>query len=123
MAKKRKITCLSCGKGMRGKWAACPRCGKPSLARNRRVAKASAPSFIARTAAAPVMCLAGHPNRAGAKCCTTCGQLLPGQAVPPLSMVTKSALADNFWRVQTQNSPDPAVRELYRRARLEGGAW
>jgi hypothetical protein len=39
-------------------------------------------------------------------------------------MVTKSAFADNFWERRLADSPDPAMREMYWRARWgqDGGS-
>jgi hypothetical protein len=75
----------------------------------------SARKFAAKTAGM-VQCPGGHLNRPGGNCCSTCAQPMPGVRVPPLSAVTKSAFANEFWKRELGSSPDPGMRELYRQA-------
>jgi len=120
-SRKAEATCLGCGKSLKAKWAACPRCRRVNMA---RVRKTAAPvltkSARAVLKSATVQCGRGHWNRPGGACCTVCGDLMPGIAVPPVEWVGKSALATNFWETQYGNSPDPGLREMVRKARYGG---
>jgi hypothetical protein len=116
--KGQKMRCF-CGAKLRRGARECPRCHrvtKAGLNANLRkaVAAAAGPSFTGKAAAGPqaAWCSKGHPSRPGGTCCTSCGDLMPGVPVPPLSAVGKSAVARNFWTAQLGNSPRPADREL-----------
>jgi hypothetical protein len=104
---------------------------KSKKKRARVVQKAAGRTLITKAAArfaastaGMVECGQGHLNRPGGTVCTTCTDPMPGVPVPPMSMIGKSAFADEHWRKDLASSPDPEKREIYQQARYRanGGA-
>lgn len=116
-AKEPKVRC--CGRKLRRGARECPRCHRVTKAglnanlRKAVAAQGGAVAFIGKGAGAAVAyCGQGHPNRPGGNCCVRCSAPMPGVVVPPLSAVTKSAFARQFWAREVGGSPDPGLREL-----------
>src|SRR5690348_678038 len=105
MAKKGKkksrarVTCLGCGKGLKKKWAACPKCARPNVAK-RQAEKAAARTRCPRC---------GAVSRRAARRCSRC------KAPLLLSAVGKSAAdqrRDDFL-AKVRTSYDPVERQGY----------
>ena len=110
--KKGKIMCLACGGRMRGKDAACRKCGQANPA----VSKAAgAPLFLAKSAGnvVPFLAKSQRPwcvrgcgrGAAGARHCTRCGTLLQG--MPARHGVAKAAAAESPWAAAWRRETDP----------------
>ncbi len=111
--KKSKPTCPTCGKALKSRWAMCPKCGKPNLARSRKAVVAS----LTKAAARPrgVTCVYGHWSAIPSRFCRICGGLIRGEMTPDLRLVKSDAGAEQFWRRELLSSPDPGQREMFYR--------
>lgn len=137
--KKSKGLCAGCGTGIARKRQLCRTCtaALAGMGHGVAAAKSVAPVFLAKSAGSNVVPIgqpaivkmAGAPSRpkcrrgcgkskAGADCCTTCGNLLPGRRVA--SGVVKSSMdSGDYWTRAMMRSADPGERELIRATRLQ----